>query len=249
MPSNVKVLLVDDNPMILELLRHALAQFSLVETVSDGADAWLKTVDEKPDLVIADCSMTGLDGRQLLEKIKGRNATATIPVILMATKADINEKLKVVQDNVEDFVEKPFFVKEAAARIKKVVDKISLEKMTREAHGGSMVRGNLEQMNALDVLQSLDMGRKTCSLTIKSNGDSCAMFLTDGQIYHAQCGKLKGDEAVYKALGWHSGTFEIDFKGSSTEQSTTQSTQGLMLEGLRLLDESNRDTEENVLEA
>jgi hypothetical protein len=93
------------------------------------------------------------------------------------------------------------------------------------------------------------MGRKTCSLTITSNGDSCAMFLSDGQIYHAQCGKLKGDEAVYKALGWTAGSFEIDFKGSSKEQSTTQSTQGLMLEGLRLLDESNRDTEENVLEA
>ena len=75
------------------------------------------------------------------------------------------------------------------------------------------------------------------------------MFLTDGQIYHAQCEKVKGDEAVYKARGWNSGTFEIDFKGSSNEQSTTQSTQGLMLEGLRLLDESNRDTEENVLEA
>ena len=249
MPSNVKVLLVDDNPMILELLRHALAHFSSVETVSDGADAWLKAVDDKPDLVIADCSMTGLDGRQLLEKIKGRAATATIPVILMATKADINEKLKVVQDNVEDFVEKPFFVKEAAARIKKVVDKISLEKMAREAPADSVVRGNLEQMNALDVLQSLDMGRKTCSLTVTSNGDSCAMFLIDGQIYHAQCGKLKGDEAVYKALAWTSGSFEIDFKGSSKEQSTTQSTQGLMLEGLRLLDEAHRDTEENVLEA
>lgn len=249
MPSNVKVLLVDDNPMILELLRHALAQFSTIETINDGADAWLKTVDEMPDLVIADCSMNGLNGRQLLEKIKGRSATATIPVILMATKADINEKLKPLQDNVEDFVEKPFFVKEAAAKIKRVIDRISLEKMTREARGDSVVRGNLAQMTALDVLQSLDMGRKTCSLTIISNGDSCAMFLTDGQIYHAQCGKVKGDEAVYKALAWTAGSFEIDFKGSSKEQSTTQSTQGLMLEGLRLLDESSRDTEENVLEA
>lgn len=249
MPSNVKVLLVDDNPMILELLRQALAQFSSVETVNDGADAWLKAVDDRPDLVIADCSMTGLDGRQLLEKIKGRGATATIPVILMATRVEINEKLKALQDNVEDFVEKPFFVKEAAARIKKVVDKISLEKMAREAPADSVVRGNLAQMNALDVLQSLDMGRKTCSLKITNNGDSCTMFLTDGQIYHAQCGPLKGDEAVYKALAWTAGSFEIDFKGSSREQSTTQSTQGLLLEGLRLLDESNRDTEENVLEA
>jgi hypothetical protein len=54
---------------------------------------------------------------------------------------------------------------------------------------------------------------------------------------------------VYKVLTWTAGNFEIDFKGSSKEQTITQSTQGLLLEGLRLLDESNRDTEENVLEA
>ena len=45
------------------------------------------------------------------------------------------------------------------------------------------------------------------------------------------------------------GTFEIDFAGSSSEQTITQSSQGILLEGLRLLDEANRDTEENVLEA
>jgi len=249
MPSNIKVLLVDDNPMILEMLRQALSHFSNVQTFNDGADALLVAIDEKPDLIITDFAMNGMDGRQILQKIKARGATATIPVILMASKADISEKLKSLQDTVEDFLEKPFFVKEAAARIKKVVDKISLEKMVREAPGESVVRGNLAQMNVLDLLQSLDMGRKTCALTLALNGDKCKMFFTEGQINHALFGKLKGDEAVYKVLTWTEGSFEIDFNGSSKEQSITQSTQGLLLEGLRLLDESNRDTEENVLEA
>ncbi len=249
MPSNIKVLLVDDNPMVLELLRHAMAGFCTVQPLTDGGDALLKAIDEKPDLIITDFAMNGMDGRQLLQKIKARGATAGIPVILMASKTDISEKLKALQDTVEDFVEKPFFVKEAAARIKKVVDKISLEKMAREAPGESILRGSLAQMNVLDLLQSLDMGRKTCALTLANNGDSCKMFFTDGQINHAIYGKLKGDEAVYKVLTWTAGSFEIDFTGTSKEQSITQSTQGLLLEGLRLLDESNRDTEENVLEA
>lgn len=248
MPSNIKVLLVDDNPMVLEMLRQALAQFCTVQTMTDGADAMLKAIDEKPDLIIADHSMPGMDGLQVLQKIKARPNTAAIPVILLASKADINEKLKQVHDTVEDFVEKPFFIKETAAKIKKVVDKISLEKMAREAPGDSVLRGSLAQMNALDLLQSLDMGRKTCALTLSNDGDKCKMYFTDGQINHAVYGKLKGDEAVYKVLTWTAGNFEIDFKGSSKEQTITQSTQGLLLEGLRLLDESNRDTE-NVLEA
>lgn len=249
MPSNIKVLLVDDNPMVLEMLRQAMSGFCNVQPLADAGDALLKAIDEKPDLIITDFAMAGMDGRQLLQKIKARNATASIPVILMASKADISEKLKALQDTVEDFIEKPFFVKEAAARIKKVVDKISLEKMAREAPGESVLRGNLAQMNVLDLLQSLDMGRKTCALTLSNNGDKCKMFFTDGQINHAIYGKLKGDEAVYKVLTWTAGSFEIDFTGTSNEQTITQSTQGLLLEGLRLLDESNRDTEENVLEA
>jgi DNA-binding response OmpR family regulator len=249
MPSNVKVLLVDDNPMVLELLRQALAHFCAVQTLNDGADALLKAIDEKPDLIITDFAMTGMDGRQLLQKIKARAATATIPVILMASKTDINERLKALGDSVEDFVEKPFFVKEASARIKKLVDKIALEKMAREAPAEGVVRGSLAQMNVLDLLQSLDMGRKTCLLTLSNSGDKCKMYFTDGQINHALFGKMKGDEAVYKVLTWTEGSFEIDFKGSSKEQTITQSTQGLLLEGLRLLDESNRDTAENVLEA
>lgn len=249
MPADIKVLLVDDNPMILQMLRQVLAQFSSVSTLTDGADALLKAIDEKPDLIISDCTMETMDGKQLLQKLKSRSATAHIPVILMASKTEITEKLKPLQDTVEDFIEKPFFLKEAAARIKKVVDKIALEKMTREAPGESVLRGNLAQMNVMDLLQSLDMGHKTCSLVLNNNGDKCELFFADGQINHAAYGELKGDEAVYKVLLWTGGSFEIDFNGSSREQSTTRSTQGLLLEGLRLLDESNRDAEENVLEA
>ena len=249
MPANIKLLLVDDNPMVLEMLRQALAPFSAITTASDGADALLKAVEDKPDLILSDFTMETMDGKQLLQKLKSRSATAHVPVILMASKADITEKLKVLQDTVEDFIEKPFFIKEAAARVKKVVDKILLEKMAREAPGESVLRGNLAQMNVMDLLQSLDMGHKTCSLVLSNNGDKCELYFNDGQINHAIYGGLKGDEAVYKVLLWTGGNFEIDFNGSSREQTTTRSTQGLLLEGLRLLDESNRDAEENVLEA
>ena len=58
---------------------------------------------------------------------------------------------------------------------------------------------------------------------------------------HAECSSLKGNEAVYKVLTWTDGEWEVDFTRSSDEHTTTMSTQGLMMEGLRLLDEANRD--------
>jgi CheY-like chemotaxis protein len=241
MASNVKVLLVDDNPMIRAMLRQALGELAPVETATDGAEALLKIVEAQPDLVVSDYDMPSMNGRQLLEKLKSKPNTAKVPLILMASKSDITEKLKMIQDTVEDFVEKPFFIKEAIAHIKRVIDKIALEKMARDTSSDGTLRGSLAQMNCVDLLQSLEMGRKSCALSLSNNGEQCDVYFTDGQISHAVYGKLKGDNAVYKVLTWTAGNFKIDFTGTTKEQTTTRSTQGLLMEGLRLLDESNRD--------
>lgn len=249
MVSNLQILLVDDNPMIVALLRQAIASFSQVETFSNAAEALLRVVEQAPDLLIADYSMPGMNGRQLIEKIRTRVHTAKLPAILIATRAEINEQLRSMQDQVEDIIEKPFLVREISARIKRVADKIVLEKMARAAPGESIVRGNLQQMNTMDLFQSLELGHKTCRLSLSNNGERCDMYFNDGQINHAVYGSIRGDEAVYKVLAWTDGHFEIDFSGSSAEQTTTRSTQGLLMEGLRLLDEANRDAEENVLDS
>src|SRR5579885_3384879 len=243
MSTNVKVLLVDDNPMILGMLKGSLSLLGQVATATDAADALLKAVDDPPDLLVTDYRMPGMDGRQLIEKLRSRPATANFSAIILATKTDINERLA-TQDPVDDFVEKPFFLKEATRRIKRVIDKIALEKMAKAAPSDGVLRGNLAQMNVLDLMQSLEMGRKSCLLTLTNDSDRCDVYFTDGQISHATYGSTSGDEAVYKVLAWETGNFQIDFEGRSSQQTTTRSTQGLMMEGLRLLDESRRDEEE-----
>lgn len=242
MQSNVKILLVDDNPMVLGMLRDALAPLASVTTASDGADALLKAVDEAPDLLVSDYRMTGMDGRQLVEKLRSRSSTAAISVILMATRADIAEKLSVMEHAADDFVEKPFFLKDATQKIKRLIDKVALEKMSK-APGSSdgVVRGSLAQMNVIDLVQSLEMGRKSCLLTLTRDKEKCEMYFQDGQVPHAVYGSLKGDEAVFKVLRWTGGNFQIDFEGKTRQQTTTLNTQGLLMEGLRLLDESKRD--------
>jgi|SRR4051794_29673529 CheY-like chemotaxis protein len=246
MAGNLKILLVDDNPMILGMLRHELAELAPVSIANNGADALAHAIEQAPDLIITDYLMPGFDGKQLVERLKTRPATSKIPVILLATRADISEKLRPIQETVEDFVEKPFFVKEAVARIKRVLDKLALEKMAKDAPGETVLRGSLAQMNVIDLLQSLELGRKTCWLRISNNGEQCDIFFSEGQINHSVYGDLKGDESVFKVLTWTSGNFKIDFEVSSNETTTTRSTQGLLMEGLRLLDEANRDAEQEA---
>jgi CheY-like chemotaxis protein len=245
MQSNVKVLLVDDNPMVLAMLRDALTPLAHVTTAGDSADALLKAVDDAPDLLVSDYRMPGMDGRQLVEKLRSRSSTAKISVILLATKSDISEKLSLQDHTADDFVEKPFFLREATQRIKRLIDKIALEKMSKSTSSDGVVRGSLAQMNVIDLVQSLEMGRKSCLLTLTLDAgkekDKCEMYVSEGQITHAVYGSLTGDPAVFKVLRWTGGNFQINFEGKTKQQSTTLNTQGLLMEGLRLLDESRRD--------
>ena len=96
-------------------------------------------------------------------------------------------------------------------------------------------------MNVIDLMQSLEMGRKSCQLSSSNEGDKCEVFFAEGQVKHATYGSLVGDEAVFKVLRWTGGNFQIHFEGKTDKETTQLNTQGLLMEGLRLLDESQRD--------
>ena len=240
MANDVKLLLVEDNPMVLGLLQQALSPLAVVTAALESADALLKAVDDPPDLVVSDYRLPGMDGRQLIEKLKSRPKTANFSAVLMANKADIAERLS-PQDAADDYLEKPFFLREAVRRIKRMIDRIALEKMAKTAPSDGVVRGNLAQMNVIDLMQSLEMGRKSCQLTLTKDGDKCEVFFVEGQVKHATYGTLVGDEAVFKVLRWTGGSFELDFEAKTNKETTQLNTQGLLMEGLRLLDESSRD--------
>ncbi len=240
MANHVRLLLVDDNPMVLNMLQEALSSFAQVVSAGDAADALLKAVDDPPELVVCDYRMPGMDGRQLVERLKSRPATANFSAILMASRADIDERLS-PQDAADDYIAKPFYLKDATRRIKRTVDRIALEKMAKTAPSDGVVRGNLSQMNVIDLMQSLEMGRKSCQLKLNNAGDKCEVFFAEGQVKHATYGSLTGDEAVFKVLRWTGGNFELNFEGKTDLETTKLNTQGLLMEGLRLLDESQRD--------
>ncbi len=248
MANNVKLLLVDDNPMVLGMLQQALSPLAAVTTATDTADALLKAVDDPPDLLVCDYRMPGMDGRQLVEKLKSRPATANFPTVLMASKADIAERLS-QQDAADDYLEKPFFLKDATRRVKRLIDRIALEKMAKTAPSDGVVRGNLSQMNVIDLMQSLEMGRKSCQLSLAHEGEKCVVFFVEGQVKHATYGSLVGDEAVFKVLRWTGGNFELDFESKTDKETTQLNTQGLLMEGLRLLDESQRDAGSEATES
>src|ERR1700719_3141979 len=238
--KDVKVLVVDDNALILDLLMKGLLPHCDARAVADGADALLKIVDDPPDLVVCDYRMPGLDGRQLYEKLRARQQTKLIPFIFLASRSDIEEKLRPLVEGVEEFIPKPFFLKDLVRRAKKVVDRLQLEKLQKRAVRPGVVQGRLEEMSIMDLMQSLEMGKKSCQLTIRRGEETCELFFSSGQCTDANLGALEGESAVYEAVRWPDGEFEIDFNTGPSRSTISRTTTGLLMEALRLIDEEQQ---------
>lgn len=241
MPANFKILVVDDNPTILKLLCQSLESYGELITAVDGEDAVHKAAEVRPDLVISDYSMPRLNGQMLCENLRARSETSEVPFIFLASQKEIDERLQCMADSVEDFLLKPFFVDELSRQVRHIIMRLYGKKMEKLQMRGGTTAGSLSEMSLLDWMQSLEQGRKTCALILHSGRETCMLYFHQGQVTHAEYGALEGDNAVYKALTWSDGEWEVDFTKTSSVRTTTMSTQGLMMEGLRLLDEANRD--------
>src|ERR1700732_1083646 len=209
--TTVKLLLVEDNPLVLELVFRGIEHVCDVMVAHDGGDALLKTIDDPPDVILCDYKMPGLDGRQLFEKLRGREATRHIPFLFMASRTDIEEKLRPLVDGVEDFIAKPFLAKDLVRMAKKIVDRLHLEKLQKRASRPGVIQGRLEEMSMIDLMQSLEMGQKSCRLQVQKAGEAGELYFASGQCRDAKIGTLVGDDAVYKVLLWTEGEFAIDF--------------------------------------
>ncbi|MDE3109523.1 MAG: response regulator [Acidobacteriota bacterium] len=247
--KDVRVLVVDDNALILDLLMKGLAPHCDVRAAADGADALVKILDDPPDLILCDYRMPGFDGRHLYEKIRARQQSRHIPLIFLASRSDIEERLRPLSEGVEEFIAKPFFLKDLVRRTKKVIDRLHLEKLQNRAVRPGVIQGRLEEMSILDLMQSLEMGQKSCRLTVRHNGDVCELFFSSGQCADAKLGAAEGEEAVYQVVRWPAGEFEIDFNSAPGRATISRTTTGLLMEALRLMDEGQRDNATEGVEA
>lgn len=240
MPAPFKILVVDDNPAILKLLCQSLEECGELITAADGVEAMRRAAEVQPDMIICDYSMPRMNGHALFQKLCTQNDTSEIPFVFLASQEEIDEGLGAVADGVEDYLVKPFFVSELSRQVRHIITRLYGKKMEKLKDRGRLPTGMLSEMSLIDWMQSLEQGHKTCTLLLRSGRETCKLYFTQGQVTHAQCVPLKGNEAVFEVLTWSEGKWEVDFARTSSERTTTMSTQGLLMEGLRLLEDANR---------
>jgi len=123
MASNkAKIMVVDDDQNICELLRLYLEKENYTVVIANDGKKALEMFDsEKPDLILLDIMLPGLDGWQVCREIRKKSQC---PIIMLTAKGEVFDKVLGLELGADDYVVKPFETKEVVARIKAVLRRI-----------------------------------------------------------------------------------------------------------------------------
>lgn len=132
MKAGTRVLVVEDDRSIARLLQMELQHRGLVvECVYDGSLAVAKVEEFRPDAVILDIMLPGVDGERLLRILRGTGMTA--PVIMLTARDKPSDKIRNLDGGADDYLTKPFHVEELLARLRAVLRRVEHDEILQVA--------------------------------------------------------------------------------------------------------------------
>lgn len=119
-----KVLVIDDNPNIVELIRHAVGLQGKYQVIVayDGVQGLQRFNEERPDCVIVDVKMPKMDGYQVVRCIRGDQASANTPLIILSAMLEDDDKLTGLLSGVDEYLAKPFKPSVLCATLERVME-------------------------------------------------------------------------------------------------------------------------------
>ncbi len=239
-----KLLLVDADPRSVRVLEVSLKKAGYsVTTAADGLDALAKIESMTPDLVLSDTRLPKLDGYTLVRRLKERPEWSAIPVVFLTSQKSIEDKIRGLELGVEDYLTKPIFVRELIARVNLLLAKRTQENIAANrspTSGRTRFSGSTQDMAVVDLLQTFEVSRKSGVVHLRSGTQDARIYFRDGKVVDAELARLRGEEAIYRALIWNEASFEVEFKPVANEDIVEGSTQAILMEGMRRVDEWGR---------
>ncbi len=137
MPQHI--LVVDDEPDIRGLIvLHLEREGFRCRTASNGLEALREAKARRPDLVVLDLLLPGLDGLEVCRRLRGDRDTAGVPIIMLTAKADEVDRIVGLEVGADDYVAKPFSPKELVARVRAVLRRARPAEVTRVLTAGPL---------------------------------------------------------------------------------------------------------------
>lgn len=117
-----KILVIDDNPDILDFLSEELCKHFKVTTANDGKEGLEKATELNPDLIICDVMMPEMDGFEVTRHLKNEFQTCHIPIILLTAHSSSEHQLEGIQCGADAYITKPFSLKYLMSRVNNLIE-------------------------------------------------------------------------------------------------------------------------------
>jgi CheY-like chemotaxis protein len=235
------LLLVDGDTRSRRVLEVSLrkAGFS-VTTAEDMDQALLVLQHGEPDLIISDTRLPGRDGFAFCMEVKKNPKWVGIPFVFLTSAKAIEDKVRGLELGVEDYLVKPIYIKEVTTRLRMLMQRKQREKLESKNAARTKFTGHLADMAVVDLFQTIEISRKSGTIDFETDLGNATIWFRDGTIIDAEMGRLQAEQAVYRLLGLTDGGFAVEFKNINRNPVIKESTQGLLMEGMRRVDEWGR---------
>jgi two-component system phosphate regulon response regulator PhoB len=134
-----RVLIVEDESALALLLAYNLeAEGYLVERCDRGDEAEVRLAENMPDLVILDWMLPGVSGIEICRRLRARDATRQLPVIMLTARGEEGERIRGLSVGADDYVVKPFSVPELMARVRALLRRAAPERIAGRLNAGDI---------------------------------------------------------------------------------------------------------------
>ncbi len=138
--SATRILVVEDESEVALLLAYNLeAEGYVVECVERGDEAALRLAENPPDLALIDWTLPGLSGLEICRRLRARENTRTLPVIMVTARGEEDERVRGLAVGADDYVVKPFSVPELMARVRALLRRTHPKRITERLSAGDLV--------------------------------------------------------------------------------------------------------------
>jgi response regulator RpfG family c-di-GMP phosphodiesterase len=230
--SRQLALLVDQDAEETTVLELRLLEQGFEVRVARSVEAALEQLSQGGvEVVVSEIDLGPKDGFGLLAEARRQSWGKLLPWVIVTKRSGRADADRAFELGADDYVTKPVSYDLLVTKLKQIIDRRG------RAGSGRGVSGSLSEMGLPDIVQVLWHGRKTGSLKIHAPEGNGEIHFVEGQIYNALFGRKRGTEAFYSMVTLQKGDFAVDPSFVAPQRVIEESPEGLLLEGLRRLDE------------
>jgi CheY-like chemotaxis protein len=242
-----RILLIDSNVLFAKRLGDALKREGFEVSTTTQATFALTAIEyDAPTAIVCATNMREMGAHEIAKIIHADPKNSNLPIIATGDGSQ-GALMEAFQAGCDDYIDRHLSPGTIANHVKNIlISKVEGFQPTQMlGQADTSLSGNLTHHDLTGVMQMLGQARQTGALTINAGETDAVLFYDAGEIVHAECGSLFGDEAVIdiikSCVRCGSGIYKFVYGAATAQRTVLRSATDLMLDAMREFDETARD--------